>query len=288
MHRVGQRVGVLCASFDDPVDHLLGEQRVATGAFGDLVDQFGCHRSRFRALRERDDEISSVHACERCERDRGRRVVLAAPVRATIEELVACQAYEQDRSVRPAREVLDQIEHAFIGPMDVLDDEHQRRPSRRGFDHRSDCRKEAIAHLLRAIELRLFGEREVRGLDAQRAPQGCRQARAGRTRRGAVLVDQCRDPALQFAPRRVGTVVVDDVEGAADNFAKRPVGEAGAVGGTAADPNRGRRLSVADLRRQFTKQSRFAHPRRSDHGRQMWLALVNDLLVEGDQLLGFI
>ena len=52
VHGLGQRLGVAGALLDDPVDHLLGEQRVAARALGDLLGELGsARRPRRRAAR---------------------------------------------------------------------------------------------------------------------------------------------------------------------------------------------------------------------------------------------
>ena len=45
---------------------------------------------------------------------------------AAVEQLVARQAKQHQRAAHPLREVLDQVEHPVVGPVDVLEHEHER------------------------------------------------------------------------------------------------------------------------------------------------------------------
>ena len=67
------------------------------------------------------DQFAGLVAGKRLERDRRRVAPAAAPSRAAVEELVAGQADDQRRPAHPAGEVLDQVEHSLVRPVDVLD-----------------------------------------------------------------------------------------------------------------------------------------------------------------------
>ncbi len=55
------------------------------------------------------------------------RTLAAAPGRALVEQVCAREAEDQQGNVLdPAREVLDQVEHRLLGPVDVLEHEHER------------------------------------------------------------------------------------------------------------------------------------------------------------------
>ena len=47
-----------------------------------------------------------------------------------VEQLVARQADEHQRRAHPLRQVLDRVEHAVVGPVDVLEGDHERLPAR--------------------------------------------------------------------------------------------------------------------------------------------------------------
>ena len=132
--RLGQRLGLARALLEDPVDHLLGEQRVAARTAGDLDREL----LRNAALaQQRADQRAGVLLGERVEGERGRVQAPAAPPGAAVEELVARQAHEQGRPAGPPGQVLDQVEHALVGPVDVLDGEDQRLAPARRLDQRS-------------------------------------------------------------------------------------------------------------------------------------------------------
>ena len=109
-----------------PVDHLLGEQRVAAGPVRDLLGELA---SPGPAGQQRPDELLGLVARQRVERDRRRVPPAATPGRPALEQLVASQADDQHRAPPPAGQVLDQVEHALVGPVDVLDRDHDRRRS---------------------------------------------------------------------------------------------------------------------------------------------------------------
>ena len=127
LDRPRQLPGAIGQSQDAPVDEhpdeLLGEERVAIGEADDALAQRGRQAAGEQAIDQR--RVSS--ALERLEDDRRRVGDAAAPRRAPVEELVAREAEDGDRALAPAREVLDEVEQALVGPMDVLQDEDQRR-----------------------------------------------------------------------------------------------------------------------------------------------------------------
>src|SRR5215207_10609737 len=73
---------------------------------------------------EGGDELARLALRERLEGD-GRVVAApAAPARPSLQELVARQADDQRWPADPARHVIDQVEHSLVGPVDVLDRDH--------------------------------------------------------------------------------------------------------------------------------------------------------------------
>ena len=143
------------------------------------------------------------------------------------------QADEQERRAHPARQVLDQVEHPLVGPVDVLDREHERPPPGDPLDDRADGREERLAHPLR-VRPRM-GE----------APRAAR-CRAGREQRGVPLAGrlvpelahQLGDAGAELLPGGLGRVRVADLELVAQDLAERPVGDPRAVGGALAAPDR--------------------------------------------------
>ena len=122
---------VILARLLDPGDELLGEQRVALGELDDaaaLVFVDG-------VAGEVGDERSGVVAVERTEsqrRDAGLRV---GPRRPFIEQVRACDREQKNRCiVRPRSEVLDEVEEGRLGPVDVVEDHHERALAREGLE----------------------------------------------------------------------------------------------------------------------------------------------------------
>ena len=94
VNRVGR------ALLEQPVDHLLGEQRVAAGALGDLGDQV--RALPFRLGSRRSDQLARLVVGQRLEGDRGRVAAAPAPVGAAVQQLVAGQADDQQRARAPS------------------------------------------------------------------------------------------------------------------------------------------------------------------------------------------
>ena len=142
------------------------------------------------------DQFVRLIAPERVEGERGRVHPPAAPARAPVEQLVARHADEQRRAAPPARQVLDQVEHPLVGPVDVLDREDHRLATARGVDQRAHGGEQALAHLLRVLGLGAVEPRAGGGLDPERPAErrreplrrllglSCRR-RGPRSRRGA-------------------------------------------------------------------------------------------------------
>ena len=104
----------------------------------------------------RSPKPSSVSRCaassdaslrvERSELERGVRDEAAAPRRSEVEKLRTREHDDEDRQVtEPRREELDEIEQAFVAPMEVLEDEHRRPVGGDGLDEGADREEEALA-----------------------------------------------------------------------------------------------------------------------------------------------
>ena len=125
LDRAGQRRRLDGVLLDQAVHHLLGEQRVAAGALGDLRDDLGACRSSAPGISAAtSSRVSSAVS--------GSSEIVVALRRPppqpgpALEQLVARQADQQQRAAHPARQVVDQVEHPLVGPVDVVDREHQR------------------------------------------------------------------------------------------------------------------------------------------------------------------
>ena len=180
---------------------------------------------------ERPDQLVRAVGPERVERDRGRVAAPAAPAGPAVEQLVAGQADQQHRPADPAGEVLDQVEHSLVGPVDVLD---ARGPGASGWlaPSTASARRRRSG---RASPARPRSRaRPTRATSAGTSiPSGRAISAASRSGGSSVTssVTSASSPSPQLSPGELGVVGVDDLELAADHLAERPVGEAGAVGG---------------------------------------------------------
>ena len=103
---------------------LLHEERVALG----LLQQRTAVVERELAVGEqRIDELLAVGLAERLQLDRGRAQAAAAPAGPEVEQLGPREADDQEgRILDPLGQVLDEIEQRLLGPVDVLEHEHER------------------------------------------------------------------------------------------------------------------------------------------------------------------
>ena len=190
------------ALLGEPVDHLLGEQRVAAGALGHLGRELVAAPPSRRAARATSSRVSL--GGERLERDRGRVAAPAAPAGPPLEQLVAGQADQQQRPADPPRQVLDQVEHALVGPVDVLEREHQRRRARPIASISARTARRA-PRASAAGPRRRRAASSSRRLDAERAarsaPRGARPARRSRRAR-AISASTPRAELLPGGARR--------------------------------------------------------------------------------------
>ncbi len=78
-------------------------------------------------VEQRLDQRLRVGCAERLELDRRRAHAAPAPPRPDVEQLGPCEADDQQRDVPdPGTDVLDELEERFLGPVDVLEHEHER------------------------------------------------------------------------------------------------------------------------------------------------------------------
>ena len=145
LHGVWQLGRLDAALLRDPAGHLLGEQRVAAGALGH-------RRHHLLALGEqRPHECPAVLVAEGVEEQLGRGAPSASPAAAPVEQLVAREADEHERRAHPLCQVLDRVEQAVVGPVDVLERDHERVPVGDRLDAAAQCREERLAQALRVV-----------------------------------------------------------------------------------------------------------------------------------------
>ncbi len=127
---------------------LLDEERVPARR---LDDAFLRVRGDVGAAEEVRHERLAVAVGERFQQD-GRGVHLpAAPRRPRLEQIGAAERDHHDRDVlRPVRDVIDQVEQRRLGPMHVVEHDHERPAPRQRLQERPD-RPERLVHAGRAL-----------------------------------------------------------------------------------------------------------------------------------------
>ena len=116
---------VVAEAHDAPVhehpDQLLGEERVAVRQGHHAIAQVGRQATREQAIHE-------LGALGRRRAARGRwtpRWGCRRPTPGAARAARDGRGRGRDRALRPSRQVLDEVEQAFVGPVDVLLDEDQ-------------------------------------------------------------------------------------------------------------------------------------------------------------------
>ncbi len=214
---------VLVAAFlGEPLHHLLGEQRIAPGALGKRLQHV---RPGARIAQQARDQLAGVGGSKGVEKHARRRASRGPPARTALEQLVSCHAHLQHRSAQPRREVLDQIEHALVGPMDVLPGKHERFALRNPLQTRPHRTEDALPDALRIIEILPLGQADaIGGLDTEQAREKLDPARD--LVDAVVACEQWRQPRRELRPRDLGGIAVDDRALGAQHFAERPVDDA--------------------------------------------------------------
>ena len=103
-------------------EQLLDEEWVALGGLDDALAELWRQR-----VGQRVHELVRVVVAERLEDDERRTCAWRRPGGPHVEEVGARGAEDEDRRVaRRGGDVLDEVEERRIGPVDVVDDEHER------------------------------------------------------------------------------------------------------------------------------------------------------------------
>jgi hypothetical protein len=279
LDRLGQLAGVRAAALGDAPGHLLGEQGVAPGA---LHHRLG---DGLAGGQQRRDEELGLGGGERLQHQLGRGTTPTAPARPAVEQLVAGQADQHQRCAHPLGEVLDRVEHAVVGPVDVLERQHQRPPAGQCLDARAQRREERLAQALRVLACR----HQVGGhLEADQAGDQRGLALGLLGHRRSLGAEQVERVVAQLRPRLLGGVGVDDAAFLAQHLAERPEHDAAPVGQAAAGAEGRGDGPRSQLALQLAQDARLAHAGLSDQRHQVRRALQLDPLedrLESGQLL---
>ena len=192
---------------------------------------------------------------------------------AAVEQLVARQADEHERRAHPLGEVLDGVEQAVVGPVDVLEGDHERVPVGDRLDAAAQSGEEGLAHALRVVLLRHELGRHVHA--EQPADE------RGLPVRGlADPAHQLADVGAQLAPGLLGGVRLDDPALVAQHLAERPEHDAAPVGEAAAGAHGRSRRMAPEARLELAQQARLADACLADDRDEVRRSLADDALVE--------
>ena len=261
LKRVGDpRRGSLAVALEQHPDRLLDEQRVALGLREHVLPRVGRERV---VGKQRSEQLLALVMAKRVELDRRRAHAASAPSGANVEQLGPGEADEQERRLaHPGGQVLDELEQRLLGPVDVLEDEHERLNVGELVGPGTGCPGDLLraALLLDGVE-DAGGEREQVG-------------------DGLVLT-----ALAQLLDRLANGVVVGDPGRRLHHLGERPVGDPLAVGQAAAGQH-GRALERAD---ELTDKAALADPRLAVNGDEVRAPVARGTLEGvGEQVeLGF-
>ena len=237
----GLREGELIrrALLDVQLDELLRVERVAAGSLEQRLLRLG---RQHRASEEVRDELRRLLVGERRERERRRVELAAAPARPPLEKLGPRGRDDQQRNVGdPVDELVEEVEEALVGPVDVLGDEDERTLLRKPFEEASPRGERFVAAI--AAELGLVGESEE-----------CEEVRLY-AHFVAGTRERVRDGLMDLLRDLGGCVLFDDTRLRLHDLAERPQRDSVPVGEAAALPPRDElRIGIGDTWSSYTRR----------------------------------
>ena len=158
---------------DRPIDAILEREPAFGEEHPDGLDRVQGHPIRSlddrldgaagQAGNEPGEELAHRRLGQRLEIERGEVALAGAPVRALLEELRAGQRDHEDRDVAaPLHDVVDEVDEADIGKVEVLEDHHDRGRGREAFEERPPGGEELLRAGVRCLDPQ---ERQQAGLD---------------------------------------------------------------------------------------------------------------------------
>ncbi len=203
--------------------HLLGEQRIALGAR---------RRARRAALlvcaapRSRPLISSRVSSSPSGSRNRSSRRAATRPIRLGARSSSSRAEQTCSTGARShCDEILDQIEHSLVRPVDVLPHEHQRLARARAPRRTTRTAAKKLSRALWRPAARAR-RRRVRRLDPEQARDRRDAALAPARRRRLAAASSGAETRRQLLPRARRRVSVDDRALRAHHLAQRPVDDA--------------------------------------------------------------
>ena len=202
------------AAVDQHAHRLDRVERDALGTTGDCP-----HRVLRNARESATNHLRHLLRLERLELHRRQAAHVGAPSRAPLVDLRTSQRYHEDRPVAgPIEQLLDEIEHALVRPLHVLEDEHRRAAIGDALEECAPHGEELVARPGR------------HGLERQQPSQpGLDPAPL------LFIGDPLGERGLQPLLGHRWFVRFGDAGAAADHLRERPVADAVAVRGRSAD-----------------------------------------------------
>ena len=226
---------------------------------------------------EGDQQLLGLRVRERRERDGDGAPLAAAPARTALEELRPGCAHDQDRDAgRPVDEMVDEVEQAVVGPVQVLEDEHERVLLGQRLEEPAPG-PEGLAAVVARV-LRRPAEPDQRP-EVLEDPPGLH-----------LVVDDRGHGGAELLGGGVGSVRLEDARLCLHHLAERPEADALPVGERASlapVANRGRVL--VERRPQLEEQAALPDPRRADERHELRRPLTlraRDSVTEELELVG--
>ncbi len=239
------------ALFGDAAHHLLGEERIALRAPGDRLGERAAARDLLQQARH---ERVRVVLVERLQDDRRCVEAPAGPATPAVQKLVASQAEHEHGATHPLGDVLAEVEHPRIRPVDVLEGEHERRPPADRLDERAHRGERPLAQLLGAAVPEL---QPCRRLDAQQ-PGDRRRGSLSRLARGVAVREQACGRRGELGPGDVRAVRGADRALGVDHLAQRPVDDPRSIGQAVPAAHRSRGRAALSHNGELLEQARLA------------------------------
>ena len=210
LHRFRQVAGR--SAFGEHADVLLGEERVAARP---LEQRLPVVRELQRLVEQARDQLRRLLLVQRLQGDGGRVRLPAAPGTASLQQLGPRRPDDdQRRGAKQVDEVVQELEQAVVGPVQVLEDEHCRPALGDGVEEPAPGGRRGLRRALPAVA-REPDERAQLALDPARL---------------RFLRDEPRDRLLELSFRLVGRVGLEDPGLRLHDLAERPERDALAVG----------------------------------------------------------
>ncbi len=247
------------AAIEQQLDELLGEQRVAAGAF----DQDRLRLGREHGpLEQRGNQHRGLAVGERGQGHADRVAPALAPPRVPVVQLGARGAHHHERAFARVNQVLDELEHGHVCPMQVLEDQHQATLVGESLDEATPRREQLFAR-----DVRRVGDGADERGQAPADPVALRR-----------ILDDGIDRLGELRTRLFRIVGVQDASLRLHDLPERPEAHAVAVRQASSPTPADQVGELVDERGELAEQAGLAHPRLADHGHELRRAGAGELI----------